>query len=84
MNKENKWWSRQFSENIKTAFILYKRFKEDCEPNIDDLDKSVKIHQEIIRAYNLNKISFEDFIEIGKACVEGKLSKTFKRTYDNK
>jgi len=62
------WFYRQLFENMKEASKCYDRFNHAQEPNIDDLDKAMRIHEEFCLAYDLKQEdSFNKFIEFGQS-----------------
>lgn len=65
MPATNAWCWRQLFEAMIEAVRLLALFKEAKSPNVDDLDKAMAIYEEYCRAYNLEGVTFEDFIEHG-------------------
>lgn len=39
MPANDKWWDRQLLEGMKEASVLFDKFQNAFEPNVDDLDK---------------------------------------------
>lgn len=83
MPASDDWWWRQFIEGMKEASGLHARFKEALQPNVDDLDKALSIHQEYCQAYDLEKITFEEFIEFGKSLRARQAHTMIQKEYDH-
>lgn len=61
-------WLRQLFESMREASVLYERFKNAQEPDVDDLDKAGAIHKECSNAYEeIKSLCFEYFIEFGNS-----------------
>ncbi len=65
--KKDEWWWRQLSESMKEASKLFDSFRASLEPNVEEFDAAIAIHEECCWAYDLNKMSFNKFIETGKS-----------------
>ena len=63
----NELWCRQLIENMIETSKLMNRFKTSPEPNVDDLDKAMALFEENCHHYELNEMTIEDFIEMGKS-----------------
>jgi hypothetical protein len=63
----NNWWLRQLMEGMREASRLLDGFKEATQPNIEDLDQALAIHEEYCQAYDLEEITFKEFTDYGKS-----------------